>query len=272
MSRYAVAGLGLIGGSLALALGARGWDRDPEARRRARAKGIDTADSLEAALAGADVAFLAVPTGQTPALLSEAAGARPGALLSDCASLKAPVVRAAEGLRDGVRFVGGHPMAGSHLRGVEGADPTIFRGRPWALTPTARSDAGAVRRISETVAGLGALPVVLDAERHDAAMTRVSHLPNAVSAALAAVAGALGREDAARLAGPGLSDATRLAEQPMELLLELAMADPRALADAIGEVGAELARLQEALRAGDAAAVRAFFERAATARRVIVPS
>jgi prephenate dehydrogenase len=272
VSRYAVAGLGLIGGSLALALHAQGWDRDPDARRRARAKGIDTVDSLEAALAGADVAFLAVPTGHTPALLSEAARARPEALFSDCASLKVPVVRAAEGLPDGVRFVGGHPMAGSHRRGVEGADPALFRGRPWALTPTARSDAAAERRISETVAALGALPVVVDAERHDAAMTRVSHLPHAVAAALATVAGALGREDAARLAGPGLKDATRLAESPMELILELAMADPRALADAIGEVGTELARLAEALRSGDATAVRAFFDRAADARRVIVPS
>ena len=272
MSRYAVAGLGLIGGSLALALSARGWDRDPEVRRRARARGIDAEDSLEASLADADVAFLAVPTGQTQALLLEAARARPRALFSDCASLKAPVVRAAQSLPEGVRFVGGHPLAGSHTRGVEGADPAIFRGRPWALTPTARSDADAVRRISETVAGLGAVPVVLDADRHDAAMTRVSHLPHAVAAALATVAGALGREDAARLAGPGLKDTTRLAESPMELLLELALADPRALADAIGEVGAELARLAEALRAGDAAAVRAFFDRAADARRVIVPS
>jgi prephenate dehydrogenase len=272
VSRYAVAGLGLIGGSLALALAARGWDRNPEARRRARAKGIDTADSLEGALSGAELAFLAVPTGQTPALLSEAALARPAALFSDCASLKVPVVRAAEGLPKGVRFVGGHPMAGSHRRGVEAADPALFRGRPWALTPTARSDAGAVRRISEAVERLGALPVVLDAERHDAAMTRVSHLPHAVAAALTTVAGALGREDAARLAGPGLKDATRLAESPMDLILELAMADPRALADAIGEVGTELARLAEALRSGDAAAVRAFFDQAAAKRREILPS
>jgi prephenate dehydrogenase len=272
VSRYAVAGLGLIGGSLALALGARGWDRDPEVLRRARAKGIEPADSLEGALAAADVAFLAVPTGQTPALLAEAVRAQPAALFSDCASLKVAVVRSAQGLPAGVRFVGGHPMAGSHRQGVEAADPTIFRGRPWALTPTARSDAGAVKRISETVAGLGAVPVVLDAERHDAAMTRVSHLPHAVAAALATVAGALGREDAARLAGPGLTDTTRLAESPLELLLELAMADPRALADAVGEVGAELAQLVEALRSGDAASVRAFFERAGASRRVIAPS
>jgi len=272
VTRYAVAGLGLIGGSLALALGARGWDRDAATRLRARAKGIETAESLADALDGADVVFLAVSTGQTPPLLAEAAGASPRALFSDCASLKTPVVRAAESLPAGVRFVGGHPMAGSRTRGLEGADAGLFRGRPWALVPTARTDAGGLQRISETVARLGAAPVVLDAERHDAAMTRVSHLPHAVSAALAAAAGAVGSEDAARLAGPGLADTTRLAEAPMDLLLELAMADPRALADAVRDVGAELTRLADALRTGDTGAVRAFFERAAAARRLIGPS
>ena len=121
MSGFAVAGLGLIGGSLALALPARGFDRDPAARRRARERGIRCEESLAAALEGADVVFLAVPTAQTPALLSEAAALRPGALFSDCASLKAPVVRSVDTLPTSVRFVGGHPMAGSRTRGLEGA-------------------------------------------------------------------------------------------------------------------------------------------------------
>jgi prephenate dehydrogenase len=268
VNRCAVAGLGLIGGSLALALRARGYDRDPEARRRAREKGIEVAESLEEGLADAAVVFLAAPTVETPGLLAEAAARRPKAVFSDCASLKTPVVRAAEALPATVRFVGGHPMAGSRTRGLARADPGLFRGRPWALTPTARSGPEAVERISGIVAGLGAVPFVLDAGRHDRAMTFVSHLPHAVSAALAAAAAA-GGEDTARLAGPGLSDTTRLADAPIELLLELTLADPRPLADALGAVATGLGGLAHALRRGDAAAVRAFFEHAAEARRRI---
>lgn len=269
MSRFAVAGLGLIGGSLALALDARGYDRDPQARRRAREKGIDAAESLSAALAEADVVFLAVSTSQTPALLAEAASARPQALFSDCASLKVPVVRAAADLPASSRFVGGHPMAGSRTRGLAGAESGLFRGRPWALVPSARCDAAAVARLSEIVAAIGALPVVLDAERHDAAMTCVSHLPHAVSAALAAAVEAGAGEDAARLGGPGLSDTTRLAEAPIDLMLERVLARPRALADAAADVAAGLETLRQALLAGDVAAVRAFFERAAAARKTL---
>jgi len=271
VSRYAVAGLGLIGGSLALALGARGYDRDPEVRRRAREKGIDAEESLAAALAETGAVFLAVSTAETPGLLAAAAGIRPQAFFSDCASLKVPVVRAAAGLPAGVRFVGGHPMAGSRTRGLAGADASLFRGRPWALVPSPRSDAEALARFSEIVAALGAVPVVLDAEGHDSAMTRISYLPHAVSAALAAAA-AKGPPEARGLAGPGFADTTRLAEAPMDLLLELALADPPALAEAIGDVAAELAGLADALRNRDAVAVRAFFERAAASRRLITRS
>jgi prephenate dehydrogenase len=271
VSRFAVAGLGLIGGSLALALNARGWDRDPEARRRARDRGIDAAESLAEALAEVDVVFLAVATRETPGLLLEAAAARPQALFSDCASLKVSVVRSAAALPPDVRFVGGHPLAGSRTRGLAGADADLFRGRPWALVPTARTDERALASVGDLVTAIGAVPVVLDADTHDAAMTRVSHLPHAVSAALAAAAARGASPAALRLAGPGLLDTTRLAEAPMDLLLELALADPQALANSIGDVAAELTSLRAALMAGDASAVRAFFTRTAAARRRLTP-
>lgn len=267
MSRIAVAGLGLIGGSLALALGARGYDRNPEARRGARQRHIDVGDSLESALDGADFVFLAVSSGETPALLAEAAAARPGALFSDCASLKAPVLRAAATLPEGTRFVGGHPMAGSRTRGLAGADARLFEGRPWVLVPTARTDERALASVGDLVTAIGAVPIVLDADSHDAAMTRVSHLPHAVSAALAAATARNATPAVFRLAGPGLLDATRLAEAPIDLLLELALADPQALANAIGDVAAELTSLRAALMEADAPAVRAFFTRAAAARK-----
>ena len=101
---------------------------------------------------------------------------------------------------------------------------------------------------------IGAVPVVLDADTHDAAMTRLSHLPHAVSCALAIAAAQNTKAVASRLAGPGVIDTTRLAEAPMNILLELALADPRSLADALNDVTRELGALGEALRNGDVAA------------------
>ena len=269
MSETAVVGLGLIGGSFALAAGARGYDSDPGVRARARARGIDAADSLEAAVAGARIVLTAVPTARTPELLRALSALAPRAVLTDTASLKKPIVAAMAALPSGTRCVAGHPMAGARRRGIDAAAPEIFRGRPWVLVRTARSDDEAMAAVSDLAASIGARPVVLDAERHDRLMTWISHLPHAVASALAQAAGGAAGGDLARLAGPGLLDTTRLAGQPVPLALELALADPEALAAAIDAVSAELGRLSAALREGDADAVRALFEGAETIRRAI---
>lgn len=269
MSRTAVVGLGLIGGSFALAAGARGYDRDPAVRAGARARGIDTVDSLEAAVAGAGIVVTAVPTAPTPELLRALSAIAPDAVLTDTASLKKPIVEAAATLGTGTRFVGGHPMAGARRRGIEAAAAEIFRGRPWALVRTARSDDNSMAAVSDLVRSIGARPIVLDAERHDRLMSWVSHLPHAVASALAQAAGAAAGDDLARLAGPGLLDTTRLAGQPVALAMELALADPDALAAAIDAVSAELGKLSTALRAGDADTVRALFEDAEAIRRAM---
>jgi prephenate dehydrogenase len=268
MTRVAVVGLGLIGGSVALGARARGWDRDAAVRDKAHRRGIDAADSLTDAVDGAGLVVAAVPTTETAALLGEVARLAPRAILTDCASLKAPVVDAAGALPENARFVAGHPMAGGRGRGVAGSDPAIFRGRPWALVRTARSDDASFAVVAAFVRSLGAHPLEIDAARHDRAMTWVSHLPLAVSAALARAATGGGGVDARELAGPGLLDTTRLAGGPPALALELALAgDGRALALAIETVRDELGRLGSALSAGDAKALRAFFEDAEALRR-----
>ena len=266
MTRVAVVGLGLIGGSIALGARARGWDRDEAVRDGARRRGIDAPDSLEDAIGAAALVVLAVPTSETPALLREIARLAPNAVLTDCASLKAPVAHAAATLPAGARFVAGHPMAGARGRGVAAADPAIFRDRPWALVLTARSDDASFGTVETFVRSLGARPLPIDAERHDRAMTWVSHLPLAVSAALAR-AEAAGGADVRELAGPGLLDTTRLAGGPPALALELVLGRRGALADAVASVRDELSRLSAALASGDASALRAFFEEAETLRR-----
>ena len=271
MSRVAVVGLGLIGSSVALAAGGRGYDRSAEVRDRARSRRIETADSLADAVAGAEIVVTAAPTAETPALLREISALAPGAILTDTASLKKPMIAAAHELRAGSRFVAGHPMAGARRRGVEAASAEIFRGRPWILVRTVRSDEDAVATISELVRSIGARPMLLDAEYHDHVMTWVSHLPHAVAAALARGVGRHIGEGAAALTGPGFLDTTRLAGQPVALALELATADPAALADAIDAVSGELTELSAALRRADATALREFFEQAEISRNEMEP-
>ena len=267
MSRVAVVGLGLIGGSLALALRARGWDRDAETRHQARARGVDAPEALPEAVAGAEIVVAAVPTEETPALLIALSQAAPKAILTDTSSLKRPMLEAARNLRQGVRFVGGHPMAGSEATGIAAARPDLFRGRPWVFVSTPRSDEPAIAACEALARAAGARPVRLDATRHDRLMTWISHLPLAVAASLARAAQAATGAELPELAGPGFLDTTRVAAQPVALALELALADPGALAGAVDAVSKELSGLAAALRREDSEALQRFFQEASDARR-----
>lgn len=271
MRRVAVVGLGLIGGSAALALGARGYDRDWEVRDRARSLGIDAAETLADAVSEADIVLTAVSTAETPELLREISAVAPAAVLTDTASMKMPTVLAAQQLRAGVRLVAGHPMAGSERAGIGAASAELFRGRPWVLVRTAKSDDAAMADVSELVRRCGARPVAMDGERHDRLMTWISHLPLAVAAALCRTVEAKTGTELAEVAGPGYLGTTRAAAQPSPLALELVMADPAALAAAIDVVRGELATLSAALRAGDAEGARDFLESAGRARRQLDP-
>jgi prephenate dehydrogenase len=271
MTRAAVVGLGLIGGSAALALQARGYDRDAGARSRARERGIDTAESLAEAVRGSDVVLLAVSTGETPALLREAAAAAPDALITDAASLKRPIAAAAAELPASARFVAGHPMAGSLIPGLAGARADLFRNRPWLIVPTERSDVHSIAAVQDLVRGMGARPAVVDAERHDALMTWVSHLPLAVASALARAVSSGADTGLDRVAGPGLLDTTRVADTPASLALELALSDAEALAAAIETVRAELDQIARSLREQKEETLRAYFEEAEQSRRAFEP-
>lgn len=266
MTRAAVVGIGLIGGSVALALGATAWDRSAAVRERARRRGIRTVDTIEEALEGAELVVIAVSGRDTPDLLRAASERSPGALFTDVASSKVAACEAAKSLPDGVRYVAGHPMAGSTASGVEGSDASLFAGRPWLLVPTARSDAASVDELSSRLREIGAIPAVLDAERHDAAMTWISHLPLIASAALArTVCRELGA-DVGLLAGPGLLDTTRLAGTPLPLATELSFSRPEDLAGALESLSRELSKVAALLRRDDRAAFESFLQDAASAR------
>jgi prephenate dehydrogenase len=271
MTRAAVVGLGLIGGSAALALEARGYDRDAGARSLARERGIDAVESLAEAVRGSDVVLLAVSTGETPALLRETAAAAREGLITDAASLKVPIAAAAAALPAATRFVGGHPMAGSRTPGLAGARADLFQNRPWMIVPTERSDVHSIAAIQDLVRVMGARPAVVDAERHDALVTWVSHLPCAVASALSRAVSSGAGTGLDRMAGPGLLDTTRVADTPALLALELSLADPEALAAAVETVRSELAELSRHLRGRNVEELRAYFDEASRSRRAFEP-
>jgi prephenate dehydrogenase len=264
--RCAVIGTGLIGGSIALALRATAWDRSAAARERARARGVTVAETLDAALEGAEVVFIALSARDTPEALHAACAIAPGAVFTDVASWKRRVREMAETLPPAVRYVSGHPMAGSTASDAAGSDPGLFAGRPWLLVPTGRTDPDSMETVAQCVREAGALPVVIDPERHDFAMTWISHLPLIASAGLArSVCRAVGTE-AGSLAGPGLLDTTRLAGTPLPLATELSLSSPEDLAEALETLARELSRVAALLRRGDRAALESFLQDANSAR------
>jgi prephenate dehydrogenase len=265
----AVIGLGLIGGSAALALRARAYDRDPKVRARARELGIRVTDSVAEAVRGAELVVVAVPTSENPGVLRDVARLAPSALLTDIASIKRPWLGTESELPERVHYVSGHPMAGSATPGLDGARADLFAGRPWLIVPRRRSKAADIQHLSEIVRKIGAVPIRVEAERHDELMAWASHLPLAVAAALACAVDAGGGERVRDVAGTGLLDTTRLAETPLPLALELSLADPPFLADAVDKVIGELQALAEALRGSGSDRVKEFFLHAAQARKRI---
>ncbi len=250
-----VCGLGLIGGSIALGLrGSRrfgpvlGWDRDPEARRRALAAGAvaEVSDALEPLLTEARTVLLALPLGAILAWIERHGSTlRPGRVLLDVGSAKREVVRAMDALPPEVEAVGTHPMAGSERRGFGAARPDLFRGAGWAIVASERTGSRARGAAEALVAALGARAVHLDAAAHDRTVAHSSHLPYLAAAALALEAAEAGTL-AASLAGPGLRDTTRLAASDPALMADILAANR----DEVGRALAAFRRRLEALERG----------------------
>jgi prephenate dehydrogenase len=244
----AIAGLGLVGGSLARALSAAGYrviglDQAPVLRQARRARAIATAaTSLAAALRESDVLVLAAPPRANLVMLREAARlSSPRLVITDVGSVKTPIVQAAARLRLR-RFVGGHPLAGTERSGFAASRATLFAGRSWVLTPAPSTAPAATRLVARLARDAGARPRRLRAAEHDRAVAFLSHVPQLVSWALFEAA-RRDRTSARRLgmAGPGFRDMTRLARSPRGLWRQILAQNRR-------EVSRALLAFQRALR------------------------
>lgn len=258
--RVAIVGLGLIGGSVALAV-RRAWpeslvigvDRNAVLEDAMRAQAIDVgADDLGMA-ADADLIVLAAPVLENARILRERLPAlvhRP-AVLTDVGSVKRVMVDAAASLPPHLRFVGGHPMAGAAHGGLANARADLFARHPWILCPPADGD---LCRVDDFVRSLGAEPRAMDAAEHDHVIAFLSHLPQLTATVLMTVVGEAAGEAGLASAGSGLRDTTRLAASPIEPWRDIARANADEIAQALDAVIAALREIRGDLPRGEALA------------------
>lgn len=259
--RVAILGTGLIGGSFGLALRKHfpeisviGFDRADVLERAIKRGGVqESAAGIDTAVRGADLIYIALPIGSTiGALPAIAAAAGPTALATDACGAKAVVCKeAASHFRGGARFLGGHPMAGKELSGIENADPIIFDGAPYALMAQESEPAldPRVEKFAELIREIGATPIWCDAETHDWAVGIVSHLPQLVAVALARVVADETDETGLplTLAGKGLQDMLRLAGSPYGVWRDVFLANRENVAHALERLAQEIDHLRRNL-------------------------
>lgn len=261
--RVGLVGVGLIGGSIALATRRRwpsalvvGVDRKEVLERAMRLHAIDVGADDLGMLKEVDLVVLATPIPQITAVLAELGTWVAGtAVVTDTGSTKRRIVEAGRHLPSRLPFIGGHPLAGGARGGIEHARAELFQGRLWLVTPPPDVARDAAERLEAFIRGLGASPVRVEADFHDRLLAAVSHLPQIVVSALMHTVGEWAGEQGLGLSGPGLDDTTRLASSPPELWLEVCRSNADYLGEALDALIAALVEMRRDLGgSGDAIA------------------
>lgn len=250
---------------MARALGERGWhvsgdDSRPERVREALERGIIAAEGLDPE---AEITFVATPVLTLAHEVTRALGATRG-LVTDVGSVKTAVVAA---IHD-PRFVGGHPMAGSELVGLDGADAAMFEGAVWVLTPSEATADTTFSAVAAVVAEMGAEVVALPAERHDSVVATISHVPHLTAATLMGVASDRSEEHAAllRLAAGGFRDMTRIASGHPAIWLDICAQNRDAILSSLDDLIENLSAMRGIVDRGDRDELLARLSRARDAR------
>jgi prephenate dehydrogenase len=263
--RVGVVGLGLIGGSIALAARQTwpaglviGVDRKDVLERAMVLHAIDVAADDLVVLAEADLVILAAPIQQNLELLRDLPDHVAGsAVVTDTGSTKREIVEAAKRLPERLTFVGGHPLGGAARGGIDHARPDLFTGRPWLFTPAeerdreSRSPSSAVEQLKAFAAGLGAAPRILSPAGHDHLLALISHLPQLTVSALMHVVGEAVGEQGLELSGRGLVDTTRLASSPADIWKEVCATNADEVGAALDALVGVLTNLRAGLKSGE---------------------
>ncbi|OGB98933.1 MAG: hypothetical protein A3G35_21070 [candidate division NC10 bacterium RIFCSPLOWO2_12_FULL_66_18] len=275
-----VVGVGLIGGSLALAARKAGLvetvvgvEADPAHREMALAAGVAdrVTERLSGDLARADLVVLAVPVTGIAALLPEVARfASETCLVTDVGSVKGPILAAGDAAFPDGRFVAGHPIAGRERSGPAAARPDLFEQANWIVTPSTRTRADAVDRVAALWRGVGTQVVTMEAGWHDEVFATVSHLPHLVAYALMdAVLGMARGEERLKFSAGGLRDFTRVAASHPIMWRDIFLMNREQILRVLAAYREALAGLEAAIRDGDGEALTARLSRARTAQEEI---
>jgi prephenate dehydrogenase len=260
-ARVAIVGMGLMGGSLAGALRGKcravvGVARRTESIELARARGLidrGTTD-LASGIGDADVVVLATPVRVILRLLDELGPLLPeDCLLMDLGSTKAHIVARMAKLPAHVQPLGGHPMCGKEVSGVAAADPALYEGRTFVLTPLSRTSLAALELGHALVGAVGAHALVLDPRRHDRLVAAISHLPYLLACGLVGAAERAATADPMvwEVAASGFRDTSRLAASDVTMMLDILLTNREAVLQVMEACGAQLRDLSQRLEAGD---------------------
>jgi prephenate dehydrogenase len=265
-AQVTVVGLGLMGGSLAGAL--RGQCQEVVGVAR-RAETIETAlrrglidrgtTDLAEGVRRADITVLATPVRVIMRQMAEIAPLLPeGCLLMDLGSTKVEIVTAMARLPEHVQPLGGHPMCGREEAGIEAADPAIYRGHSFILTPLARTSEAALALGRALARAVGARPLVLEPQRQDYLVATLSHLPYLLACALVRTADVMTSPDPAawEIVAGGFRDTSRVAGSDVTMMLDILLTNRESVFQAVGTLQAELGQLAQLLEAGDEEVLR----------------
>jgi prephenate dehydrogenase len=282
INKMVIIGVGLIGGSFALALRKAGlvkhilgMGRSRENLLRARKRGAidEIADDLPSALKDADIVFLATPVGQIGRIMAHISPhLEPDTIITDAGSTKQDVVAAARSHLAGhlKNFVPGHPIAGAELSGAGAADAELFRNKNLVLTPLDETSIEAVKQVTELWRACGAQVSQMSAGQHDNILAAVSHLPHVLAFLLmnhVSLGAKENPDDPLRFAGSGFRDFTRIAGSSPEMWRDICLANREALSRQIDAYQNELTALREMLARDDGEALERVFDSAREARR-----
>ncbi len=283
-SRAAFIGIGLINGSMALAMRARGFEgtiracaRKPETRAQALRLGLcdEAVESPADAVRDADLVVIGVPPGSVGAVSQAMApGLDPAAIVTDVSSIKGEIIRAVvPHLPNPGRFVAGHPVAGTEHSGPEAAFATLFEGRRCILTPVEDTDADAVARIRRLWESLGSIVDEMSPEHHDQVLAITSHVPHLIAYTIVSTVAEL--EDQAqtevfKYAAGGFTDFTRIAASDPVMWRDVFLENRGAVLEMLGRFTEDLTRMQRAIRFGDGESLQELFTRTRAIRRGVV--